>query len=67
MKKLFAAILVMVFAVGFAPELSAKSKGGSVKSSAKNPGTGRYSGGKGSSHKGGSYKRPSTNNHYKKR
>lgn len=54
LRKIFLINLLFALAIIFNP-----TKGFSQK------GRGHYSGGRGSSHKGGSYRNPSTGNHYR--
>jgi hypothetical protein len=55
-----ALVLASLFALTFStPDADASRGHGS--------GGGHYKGGRGSSHKGGSYRRKSTNNHYRRR
>jgi hypothetical protein len=67
-KFLCALAAILVCTTVFAQKGSRSSSKSSSSSSKSTHTTGRYAGGEGgSSHKGGKYKNPSTNDHYNKR
>ena len=64
MKNIIRALAVFMTFLILAGPADARRRGGSRSHGS---GCGHYKGGRGSSHKGGSYRRKSTNNHYRHR